>query len=190
MQDPIISSNLDLRFKGDRDYLHSTDLYNSIQCIVDRHGYYISKLTFRKLIKNKILFSKIKTDDYVGIVSVETSGMTSTYFITESNQRITSRYDYNEYINTSLYNFDKNSIYIEELLSDRTIIEVVVGLLKVHLDMYFIGRFVVAELSFLEKLRHCYPISLRRKRTLLRYTQYDLYQRNKKTGSIGMVRYE
>ncbi len=95
---------LELRFKGDRDYLHGTDVFNSVLSIASEHyksPCYLERIEFSKVIRCPVLVTFAPTNYSVEILGrgkiVSSHGNKKEPFILSARTgEISGRYEYDE----------------------------------------------------------------------------------------------
>lgn len=68
----VLDLDIDVSFKGGRDYLHGTDVFNYLSglstCVTNSEDAYLCKLIIRKLIKNKCRITDKFSENRIGVV--------------------------------------------------------------------------------------------------------------------------
>lgn len=90
---------MNLEFKGQRNYIHGSDIYNSISEELSELGYdYIKKLAFKSFARHQVRF----TLDSAESTSAFAFGILSTaqdsqkFYLIETDEPVTDRYPYDE----------------------------------------------------------------------------------------------
>ena len=125
---------LDLKFKGSRNYLHGSDIFNSLVNMFAReNGGYLSKLVFKRFARHQIevvLESPVDDSAYLGKgVWTEENGADFEFWLRETALPVTQSYPFDEeqIIRKARY-FDKEICL--DSLNNYSIIENVIALTK------------------------------------------------------------
>ena len=92
---------LDLLFKGSRDYLHGTDIYNKVITILNENNSAISEIdiAFHSLARTQLKLTTdqpVVGDSTVATCSFNTSDKRKRVYIVETDHQVTQRYPYPE----------------------------------------------------------------------------------------------
>lgn len=155
----------DLKFKGSRNYLHSTDFYTWFAGSICSDQQIVSKLVFKKLISNQCkVFWKPTIGDVVGFVELVNKSDNKCFkgTIVEIDKPVTEAYTFDEERIVDMASIDaaSNTATVNFLCGTSTI-EVVVALTKkLHHVLFCLkkGRWLVGQLNFSERL----PITYKR----------------------------
>jgi len=96
-----LTIHLDLHFKGDRNYLHGTDLFESIsKSCSAKMGGFLQRLAFRRLARNQcdLVFDQTGTvADSIARGTWKTGdGGLAQFLLVETDRRVTESYPYDE----------------------------------------------------------------------------------------------
>lgn len=159
--------NLDLNFKGDRNYNHGTDFFNQVSKYVVnflmQEGY-VQKLSLKKFSNKKCYLTEVvpeNLDSVIGKVNYISNDhrVNLETWIIETEENIEKRIDYNEdviYENADI-NLDTKSIQINSKSVYSTIEEVIALTKKLNytISPNVTGKWVFGQLDLLKAL----PIS-------------------------------
>ena len=121
---------LKLRFKGDRRYVHGSDVFSSVDRVVREHDSdaFVAQLAFRRVGRHdcELRWSKPSpTDSLVAQGRVKTGGRMRPFWVVETAAAVGDRYEFEEDRLTSTAIIDGESIELPERTSYSTIEEVI-----------------------------------------------------------------
>lgn len=149
-------------FKGDRKYVHGTDLYEKSYKLlkeINQETSFIEKISFKKISKKQcfITLEKPETNEKVccdGIAKLKNNACIKFWWI-ESNEEICSRYTFNEESITSKSTIEsEKNIEIENININYKLIEIIVSLTKkIHYNYSpdIDGKWLFAQLNLYRK---------------------------------------
>lgn len=126
--------NLNLQYKGARNYLHGSDFYNAIlnDFFVKDSGY-IRQIAFKKIARNQCILQITKPTDKEKIIGtgywLEKNGNEIQFWLLETKKRVEARYNYDEEFIVSSAKLKEKKI--SSLVHNRfSIIENIIALTK------------------------------------------------------------
>ncbi|MFY8285232.1 hypothetical protein AAEU31_17160 [Pseudoalteromonas sp. SSMSWG5] len=108
------------QFKGDRNYLHGTDTFDKISELLTNE--FITDISFRKTTVKQCVISDLKISNVVSVIKTNIR----TYYLCESDENITERYDFDEdaLVSNAIIddkvvsmNMDSNYSFIENIVA-------------------------------------------------------------------------
>lgn len=188
-----------LLFKGNRNYLHGSDIYNYITNI-QKKKYKKLTITFSSMIKKNIVFKvhkikkieqlKFKNKPHVNAL-FEFSNYFINYSIFESKKKIQGKYYYDENLMNFFFKIKKNSSHCNFTTSYSSI-EVLIALNK-----YFHNKKIKkAQWLFSKLILHSELLEANKKNFKLKlinnkfnkYTSNRIFQNNEEIGTIEFNR--
>jgi hypothetical protein len=189
--------NLEFCFKGDRTYVHGTDIYNKIiKNLAQKEVDYINiDFSFHGVVKNNILISSIKPEDEESLKLVykyvDKEKQKRIFYGVETNEIITCRYKYPEEDIFSVCHIDKEKEQIElSLNTSYSFIENIVAMNKFLLEQLFPdakGKWYFTRLQLSEIIDENseYPLRLRLKNNFnFKLTKSEIFLHDKLVGFI------
>lgn len=184
-----LDKKLSYKFKGSRDYVHGTDIFNSLKFLLESEDSSID-IKFNGMLKSNLLFqegdSSICPKANIWITSNQGSHH---YQLVESGEKITESYPYEEAEITEYCQVNKldQSIHLLEM-TKFTFIENLVAMHKHLLQELFPGAkgkwlFTRISLSYCPENNSLLMVKLV-KNFNLKLVQSDIYIHNKKCGAI------
>lgn len=138
----MIAQKLNFCFKGSRDYVHGTDIFNELKNCFDNSFNYESTmldLSFHGVAKKNLDIIEGVVSDAKGIIKfLDRSNNRKTYSLVENKNDIDCRYEYPEknIVNLSTVDFNTQVVSLEEYTS-FSFIENIVALNKHLLESIF-----------------------------------------------------
>lgn len=95
------SQSLNLKYKGERTYLHGSDIYNAVDQIVRMNDdeCYVSHIAFRQFARRDCVLSWTAPGDRKNLIAkggISHSGIDKPFWIIESDRPANGRYDFDE----------------------------------------------------------------------------------------------
>lgn len=190
----MISKKLNFEFKGDRDYIHGTDLFNEL---ASRYGYKISAISFtvHDFVTNPCcLLYESKTKSEIDVLegikaraSFDLDGEKRYIGLVEGPPENGARYDYDESLITKATVIDGDTIRLTSE-SPYSFIETIVAMNKHYLQNRFedvAGKWIFTrlELDHVQDARNELSIVFRHNMNF-RLTKSDVLINDKKVGEI------
>ncbi|WP_323011592.1 hypothetical protein [Castellaniella sp.] len=193
---------LDLPYKGNRNYLHGSDIFNSLSSIADdvtgEKGSYIERLSFRGFARKSCFIETISPDNekkVVGEVRYRACGMTEPVraFIIETEMAVTGRATFNEASIVQDAVFDAAGSSAQILFdSEYSVIENIIALTK-FLNYSVVpdvdGKWVFGQLDLMFPLvKACENVSVHMVKLINnKFSVNNIYLDKKKVGSIRFI---
>lgn len=179
------------QFKGNRNYLHVTDIYNSL---IKKKKLKNIKISFKKMIKNQPKIIKSNQRNYVKsancLVEYVSDKKIQRVVLKDTKKKIVSRYSYDEKLLYPYFKIKKTTASCN-LSTELTSFEVLVALNKffnisnVNSIRWYFSRLNIVT-QFDEKLLKKFSIKLKRN-ILNKFTTVIISQNKKKIGEMDFV---
>lgn len=155
----ILSSNgqrmlgeiISVPLRGGRDYVHSTDLFESLEELSNRNGGYISYIRFINKIKNKFELKAEAVGNFSAEIVISYGNSDERYFISEIDSPITEFHNKPEIVNNDNLYIDGNNITIEKYIYELSSFESIIFSAKEYLKSRFSEDYHVAQCTFLRQ---------------------------------------
>lgn len=92
------SNKLYFRFKGGRDYIHGSDIFDALDAWFEESGQRVQELSFRHFSRNHLacVFDDPRDDITVEGKSVDEKGKQDPFWLVETPETVTERYSFDE----------------------------------------------------------------------------------------------
>jgi hypothetical protein len=173
---------LNLRYKGNRDYLQGADIYQAVNQFFKAKGGFVNTISFRSFAKNQLQIKLEKPTSASSLIAAEGSVSYPTgeepFWLVVTDETVNERYPFEESMITAAATMSENSVYIDNVLA-FSLIELIVALCK-----YFSyadgpplsGKWIFGKLIILQELPESWQ-SLRISRTTFlegRFNRFSL----------------
>lgn len=193
------SKVLNLRFKGNRRYIHGSDIYNSINSLssifTGKPSSYVSRLVFRAFAYHDCDICIHNLNETRKIIATGTiadnAGTETPFWIFESDRAVNERYEFNESLITSSSYIHETCISITHE-TGFTAIENFISLskeLNYHLYPNILGKWVFGQLDLYRPFSDHYDMLSVQLKSAFRnqFTVSNLYQNNVNIGEIRFI---
>lgn len=190
--------NLPLQYKGGRNYLHGSDIYNeALVLIADFYKLgFVSNISFKRFARNQCYLALAQEDNQAAMVAfgvaTDLSGIQHDFWIYETAEPVSGRYPFDEdsIVRDAIYDEASKSISRLES-SGYSPIEDVIALTK-RLN-YLVcpeveGQWVFSQLSLMAPLANSGSLAITMRSTLRgRFSVNDIVQAGVAIGTIRFV---
>ena len=122
-----------LRYKGNRNYLHGTDIYKAVNQFFKVKGGFVNSISFRAFAKKQLQIKLEKPTSASSLIAAEGSVSYPTgeeqFWLVVTDESVAERYPFEEDLITDTATMAENSICIDNCLA-FSLIEVIVALCK------------------------------------------------------------
>lgn len=184
--------SLDIPFKGNRDYLHSTDVFASLTELARENisvDAWLDSLLFRRPLRKRICATFQFRDQASGTFRVRCGSLTMSGWLVETDKPIVRRVAYDCGPLSSAMIFDARSLRLMHPVQDFTAIEVIVNMMQTLAYAAVPGHWWLCELSLQRPLTAEYPIEVRVSREVGRQCiLFEIIQQNAVIGTSRLMR--
>lgn len=186
-----------LEFKGNRNYLHGSDIYNSIDKIAkERFDGWVSSITFRSIAKNQLelVWEKPLDKNNVCVTGKITDKVLvkHDFWLVDTNSSIQNRYEFNEKLITdsSLVNLEKREVQLS-YHTQYTPVEEIIALTKqlnYTITPVVLGKWLFSQLDITERLNNNGNFKILMRSLLAgKFSINEIYISDKLVGTIRFV---
>lgn len=182
----------ELPFRGNRNYLHSTDLYPALAEFVRRQfspTAFIENLTIRRLASKQVRVNLDGPAGAFGSFRIRQGKERIKGWLSETDKPVRTRVQFDEVPAMEAVVSGPGFVRFENLLQPYTAIELLFALTKVIAVRESSEHWWICQMDFISPLRELAPLECRLKDRLSnRYLSAEIYQAGQRIGSaVGMA---
>jgi len=184
----LAPSLADLPFRGDRNYLHSTDLYPALTVFAQRQfspDAFIESLTIRQAVSHQVSISLDGPQDAFGSFRVRYGTTCTKGWLIETDKCVSSRIPFDEATAMQAAVNGPGFALYQKLLPQYSVFELMLILTKIVSSQESQEHWWLCQIEFHSRLREVVPLECRLHRKVLqRYITFQIYQDRQ---AIGVV---
>jgi len=185
---------LDVPFRGQRDYVHSTDLYASLEKLAERNRVskssqaYVKRLTLRKKAHRQVSAYFLPHSDAFGTFSLSMAGQKVEGWLVETCVPITRQVAFDESGIALKAVVEPGRAFLREAVKGFSSFEQAIVLLKVLCAQHDIGPWLFTNIALDRPLVEDALLGVSRMQTVLdRLIDARLFQNGQESGRLQMV---
>ncbi len=187
----LAPSLVDLPFRGDRNYLHSTDLYPALTEFAQRQfspDAFIASLTIRQAVSHQVRISLDGPEGSFGSFRVRHGASQSKGWLVETDEPVLSRIPFDEITAMQAAITGPGFALYKKLLPHYSMFELLLILAKIVSSQENNSHWWICQINFHSPLRQIFPLECRLKRKISqRYLTLHICQAGKAIGSASGI---
>lgn len=194
-----MEKHLELKFKGERKYLHGSDFFNTLtQLSTELLGEagFVEKLAFKSFAKNACVLIDSKPSDETFVAHIRlksnTRALRKEYWIQETSDSVTESYVFDEdsLVAPANIDLDSQSIILKERSSFSPIEEIIAltKSLNYKVSPSISGKWVFGQLDLLKPLRDDYQVLHIEMKSLIK-NRFSVNEIKLDDDSVGTMRF-
>jgi len=149
---------LNLRYKGNRNYLQGADIYQVVNQYFKTKGGYVRSITFREFARKQLEIKLERPNSARHSIAAEGSVSYQTgecrFWLVVTDENVNGRYPFAEDVITSAATLTEDAVYVENCL-DYSLIDIIVVLCKYYCNAHdkpLLGKWIFCKLMLSKEL--------------------------------------
>jgi hypothetical protein len=181
----------ELPFRGNRNYLHSTDLYPALNVFAQTHfspSAFVESLTLRRVVRHQIRVDLDEPEGAFGSFCIRDGTQRTKAWLAETDEPVHRRAPFDEAVAIHAMVCGPGFARFEKLLPPYSIFELVLMLTKIIAQQENPGHWWICQIDFISPLREIAPIEGRLKGKVANcYCSIEIYQSGQFIGSASGI---